>query len=122
MRIKIKLVSRDGWEESEIEVPAKYEVCPECEGFGTELCCSLKGHAFSAEEMHEDPDFAEAYFRGDYDVPCSCCNGRTTVAVPDMTGQPLSITKAWLRNQRFEREFEAEQAAIRALHARGIEY
>ena len=62
-----------------VEMPARWVVCEECQGSGTELYGSLKGHAFTMDEMNEDPEFRENYFGGAYDVQCSRCKGRTTV-------------------------------------------
>lgn len=77
-------------EGGEIErmLPAKFEVCPGCDGHGTRLCEGLRGHAFSREDFEEtfddDEDRAE-YFRrgGRYDVTCTECQGRRVVAVVD---------------------------------------
>ena len=57
-------------------MPAVYEVCETCGGKGKHVNPAIDGHGISAEEMHEDPDFAEDYFSGVYDVPCEECGGR----------------------------------------------
>ena len=64
------------------EVTVKYEVCPTCEGKGKHVNPSIDCNGISAEEFAEDPDFAEDYFRGVYDVPCAECGGRRVVPVP----------------------------------------
>lgn len=121
-KFKITLLSRDG-AESEMFVACKWEVCPGCEGSGTELYGSLKGYAFSAEEWNnEDPDFREDYMSGNYDVPCSECRGRTTVKRPNVTGLPLSTLKDYLRHCHEEREFQNELAYERSMRERGIEF
>ncbi|NIM21867.1 MAG: hypothetical protein GTN64_05535 [Candidatus Latescibacteria bacterium] len=81
-------------------LPARFEVCSGCGGEGTELGYGLKGLAFSAEQMNEDPDFRESYFRGDFDRPCSTCSGRRVELVPDagrMTFRELRRFKEWKR-------------------------
>jgi DnaJ-class molecular chaperone len=60
--------------------PTHYIVCPDCHGKGT---MTLQRLAVPAEMFEEDPDFGEAYWRGDYDEPCPDCHGRTTVLVVD---------------------------------------
>lgn len=50
-------------------------ICTLCRGEGTHVNPSIDAHGISAEEMHDDPDFAESYMRGDYDVPCARCGG-----------------------------------------------
>lgn len=67
----------------EIELPAKYEVCPTCRGKGTHVNPAIDGHGLTREDFDEDPDFEEAYFRGDYNVPCEECKGTRVVLVPN---------------------------------------
>lgn len=82
LKITISVLTKLG-NSFEIEAPAKRIVCPSCEGRGTELRASLRGVAFSAEEMDEDPEFRENYFSGRYDVLCSECQGSNVVIVVD---------------------------------------
>lgn len=56
-------------------VPVKYEVCDTCGGKGKHVNPSIDAHGISTEEFAEDPDFADAYWRGEYDVPCNECHG-----------------------------------------------
>lgn len=60
--------------------PTRIEVCPQCGGRGRS---SLYLGSFSAEEMWEDPDFAEEYMAGGYDRTCETCEGRNVVEVID---------------------------------------
>ena len=50
-------------------------ICSSCRGNGTRVNPSIDGNGISREEFDEDPDFAESYMRGDYDVQCSVCRG-----------------------------------------------
>lgn len=70
--------------DGEIDVPAKWEVCGTCDGKGSHVNPSIDSHGLSREDFDEDPDFAEAYWRGDYDQPCVECKGRTTVPAVDL--------------------------------------
>jgi RecJ-like exonuclease len=75
--------SRHSDREFEVVFPARYEVCDRCDGKGTHTNPAIDGNGISPEEFREDPDFEEAYFRGDYDVSCSVCHGQRVVAVVD---------------------------------------
>lgn len=89
-----------------IRVPGKAIVCTACEGTGTELYGSLKGMAFTQQDFDSDPDFAEDYFGGNYDVPCSHCQSRNIEIVPDVSActyqqkRELAAHRAQLRYQR----------------------
>lgn len=58
--------------DDEIVLPYKWEICGHCEGEGKS---SAYLGAFTMEEMHDDPDFAEDYRSGAYDRPCEYCSG-----------------------------------------------
>lgn len=73
----------DNGEEVTISLPAKYEVCFTCQGEGKHVNPAVDGHGISQEEFDEDPDFAEAYFNGNYDVTCDECKGKRVVPVVD---------------------------------------
>ncbi len=85
--ITLKYEDEDG-EEIELELPSKKEVCPSCEGHGTQLHSALRGVAYTSEEFEEcfpeDEDKSE-YFRhgGRYDVTCEECHGDNVVKVVD---------------------------------------
>jgi hypothetical protein len=68
-------------EEVEITVRAQFDVCDVCDGKGSHVNPSIDSHGISAEEFADDPDFADSYFAGDYDVQCSACGGRRVVPV-----------------------------------------
>jgi len=104
----------------EIEVPATWEVCPDCSGKGTELCGGMKGYAYSAEEFNEcfDEEDRAEYFKtgGKYDVPCSCCKGRTTVLAPDweLMNDP-ELERAWQEQIDYEHQSWLESEAERKM-------
>jgi hypothetical protein len=64
-------------------LPHKWGVCDVCNGNGTHVNPSIDCGGLTAKDFARDPDFAEAYGRGEYDQPCNKCGGRTTVPVPD---------------------------------------
>ena len=77
-----KLVMTKKGNQFETLLPAKRIVCPTCEGTGRVLCDGLRGVAIDPEHM-EDPDFAESYFGGNYDVTCDHCHGENVVLEVD---------------------------------------
>lgn len=68
-------------------IPARFDVCPSCDGHGSHLHPDIGGHAYSVDEFAEafDDDERGEYFRrgGRYDVECLTCHGRRVVDVPD---------------------------------------
>ena len=63
--------------------PYNWEVCDLCEGKGTVVNPNIDCCGITSEQFAEDPDFAESYWAGDYDIQCPQCRGRTTVPVAD---------------------------------------
>ncbi len=63
-------------------VPCRFEVCGSCDGRGRYVNPSIDAHGLTADDFAEDPDFAEDYFRGVYDVTCDECRGQRVVPVP----------------------------------------
>jgi hypothetical protein len=107
---QIKFVHEDG-EGNEIEdfLPARWEICDRCHGTGGRDPDAFS-NGFSMEELHEDPDFAEAYFQGFYDVPCDCQHGKVMVVDEDRCPKDL-LEKYyhkldWEYNYKKEREKE----------------
>lgn len=100
-----------------MEIPAKYEVCPRCEGRGTHVNPAIDEHGISPEEFAEDPDFEEAYFSGRYDVACEMCKGLRVILVPDETKADKAILKAYYRHLRDLREIDAIYRAEREMGA-----
>lgn len=82
MTLTYTLLDDDG-EEYEAVFPAKYEVCGLCEGRGKHVNPSIDAHGISAEEFYDDPDFAESYMSGMYDVCCYRCGGKRVEPVID---------------------------------------
>ena len=57
----------------------KLILCPVCSGHGTTVNPDIDSHGLSAEDFREDPDFAEDYFSGTYDIQCQACLGKRVV-------------------------------------------
>jgi hypothetical protein len=96
--------------EHEVHLPANWEICGDCRGEGKS---SAYLGAFTAEDMHEDPDFADDYMAGHYDRTCDTCHGKGRVLVPDHDAcQSKPEWKAAL-DRRYQRIQDAyEDAAV----------
>lgn len=70
-------------EEGQLEVPIKFEVCPLCSGSGCHVNPSVDCDGLTAEDFMEDPDLAEEYMSGTYDVDCYQCHGNRVVPALD---------------------------------------
>ena len=51
----------------------EWQICHGCRGEGTRVHEALR--EFNDEYAAEDPDYAESYFSGGYDVCCEDCDG-----------------------------------------------
>jgi hypothetical protein len=80
--------------EGPIHVTLEYEVCGTCEGKGTHVNPSIDSHGLSAEDFDEDPDLAENYFGGLYDVPCAECKGERLILVPSESRNDEALYRA----------------------------
>lgn len=109
----------EAWDENgdefEIEVPVKFEVCPTCNGKGKHVNPSIDAHGITGEEFAEDPDFAEDYFRGRYDVTCYECGGRNVVPEIDESTCPKENLELVRNVQRSRAEWAREEAYERRM-------
>ena len=69
--------------EQDVSVRCRYEVCDVCDGRGAHVNPAIDAGGISAAEFDEDPDFAEAYWSGVYDVTCARCGGLRVIPVPE---------------------------------------
>jgi hypothetical protein len=53
----------------------KWIICPACRGEGTCVNPNIDANGLSAEDFADDPDFADDYMSGAYDVTCAACHG-----------------------------------------------
>jgi hypothetical protein len=96
-----------------IVVPVVWSVCWTCDGNGRHVNPSIDGNGLSREDFEDDPDFAEDYRRGVYDVTCSECGGkRVSPALDRDRCDPRTLERAekWFRDEADSRaEEEAER-------------
>jgi hypothetical protein len=97
--------------EVEYSLAAKFEVCSRCEGSGKHVNPNIDGNGLTREDFDEDPDFAESYFRGDYDVRCETCKGQRVVAVPDPSRWTFAQKRAYVTHLKSLREMAREDAS-----------
>jgi hypothetical protein len=50
-------------------------VCPVCRGNGETVNPNIDCNGLTREDFDEDPDFAEDYRSGVYDITCAACHG-----------------------------------------------
>lgn len=94
---------------TERELPTKWVVCGVCNGAGKHVNPAIDCGGISAEQFHDDPDFGDSYRRGDYDVPCNSCKGRTTVAVVDLDKLNAGERAAYELQIEDDAKYEAER-------------
>lgn len=76
-------------------------ICGLCRGEGTHVNPAIDSHGLTREDFDDDPDFAESYFAGHYDVPCVRCSGTGKIRE---AAQAAAIDKA---HEHAERRREA---------------
>lgn len=114
--MKIKLtIPHDNGDEHVESVPAKHEVCDECEGHGTILNPAIGRYAYSQEEFEasfpDDESKAQYFTRGGiYDVKCPGCNGMRVIVVPNEEAASKR-EKRVIRRWRKEKERRARWAS-----------
>lgn len=112
MKATILLFDENG-DEEEVEVPFHYEVCETCRGKGTHVNPSIDAGGLSAEDFYEDPDFADSYMEGVYDVGCYECGGNRVVPVINRDATEKSILERIDEKSRDEAQYRAEVEAER---------
>jgi hypothetical protein len=105
-----------------VSLPARRVVCPVCEGERKHVNPAIDGNGLSADDFAQDPDFAESYFGGTYDVRCDYCKGRGFVdeVDEDACRSRLSWWKGLLRHWnhlKLENDSRAERDAERRVGA-----
>jgi hypothetical protein len=115
--MKITVTYPSDCEEITVELPARHEVCPRCEGYGNHLNPSIGEHAYSTEEFNEafpEEEDRREYFRhgGIYDVTCASCGGNRVVKVIDdgaCTAEERAHVQAYREHLKEEAEYAREE-------------
>lgn len=103
--------------DTEINLPTKFEVCPTCEGKGVHVNPSIDAGGLSAQDFAEDPDFAEEYLSGRYDVTCYRCQGERVVPVVDESRLDKETLEKFHKQQQEDEDFRRMQEAERRMGA-----
>lgn len=115
-------VENDDGEEVSYTLPVKWEVCHTCEGRGKHVNPSIDAGGISEDDDFWGEDYDEEtgesrYMRGDYDVTCHTCGGRTTVFAVDRARADASTLALYDKMQEDEAYYEAERRAERRMGA-----
>lgn len=98
--------------------PAKWEVCPRCDGTGKHVNPAVDGNGITRDEMDElGPDFFDDYMSGVYDVACEECNGERLILVLDEDLATPDQVSRYEELQEEENNFRAEVLAERRMGA-----
>ena len=103
----------DAGDEVELDLPAKFELCPRCRGVGSHVNPAVDGQGISQEDFDQDPDFRESYFAGVYDVACHRCQGEKVVKVLDRDRATKAERILFDKNERELADLAAEEEAER---------
>lgn len=108
----------------DVKFPAKWAICPDCEGCATDRGRSVEcdGGGFTSSEWNDqDEDFRQDYMAGRYDQPCGFCKGLGRIQSIDeeaVTGwREKILLKAYRDQQRDSAEIDAIHAAERRMGA-----
>lgn len=118
MNVTVKWEDEDGWEHEDV-LPGKFEVCDRCRGKGVHDHEAFS-NGISAQDFAEDCDFEESYRKGHYDVPCSVCDGKRVMLIPDedsLNEDQKKILEQYYENQRADADYHRECEAERRMGA-----
>jgi hypothetical protein len=108
-------------EEVSYTLPARYEVCPTCEGRGNHVDPSIDAGGISSDsdfwDDDEDEEGNSRYRSGFYNVTCYTCGGRTTVPAIDRASADKAALALWDEIQEEDAEYEAMCRAERRMGA-----
>jgi len=69
----------DDGEPIQRKVSIHYVVCPVCDGRGSYVNPNIDRQGLSREDFDQDPDFADDYMTGRFNIACALCNGRNVI-------------------------------------------
>jgi predicted methyltransferase len=113
LKIEVGVGYNDNGEIIKETLPAKFIVCQNCEGHGSVLNESMRGHCYTQDEFadaFDDEDDRVEYFKrgGKYDVQCPLCKGKNVVLViadDQLTEEQKEISRV---NEAFEMELHMD--------------
>lgn len=78
----------------------RWIICVVCDGEGSTVNPSIDGNGLTREDFDDDPDFAEEYMAGTYDIACRACGG---------SGKMLHTAPARLAEAAADRRLRAQE-------------
>jgi DnaJ-class molecular chaperone len=112
----------DDGEEVEYSVPAKLELCSNCNGEGKTVDPNIDGNGITSSEWAElcdgDSDFAENYMGGKYDITCEECGGTRVVKVIDeelLTEEQKELVERYYKCEAANAAYDREDAHTRRM-------
>jgi RecJ-like exonuclease len=116
--VAVVCIYEDNGDETQVEVPVKYEVCPTCDGKGTHVNPAIDAGGITSSEWEEwDDEDRESYMSGAYDVRCYECQGKRVVPVLDRDRTDPKVVEAIDTQERALAECERESRAERMMGA-----
>lgn len=88
-------------------------VCPLCRGRGYVVDPAIDCDGISDDYLRENPNFAESYHNGEFNIKCTKCEGKRVVLDLDKVRSllPKSVRKQLAAAEREDREFLSVQLA-----------
>lgn len=99
----------------EHELPTTWGVCPTCRGEGKHTNPSIDCNGLTRDDFDDDPDFADSYMSGHYDVTCYGCEGLRVVQVIDESRMSDDLRAMWEADRRADADCRAMEAAERRM-------
>lgn len=78
-----------------IDIPVKMLVCSSCDGRGCYVNPNIDRHGLSREDFDQDPDFADDYRSGMFNIQCEHCLGSNVVPWPTQP-EHTKMLQEWL--------------------------
>lgn len=111
MKITLEMWDEEVGDRMPVELPARYEVCPNCDGHGVKCTLGAMTGSEYAEACHDDEDFADKYRSGFYDGACHECEGNRVIAVVDKDRLDPVMRKRVNDHYEEQANYAAERAA-----------
>jgi hypothetical protein len=114
----VELPECDGGEPETRAIPFRWAVCGVCDGRGKHVDPAIDCGGLTRADFDDDPDFAEAYQGGRYDVTCGECHGRRVVPELDPhTEEERATVRALDEQARKDAAYERACRMERAMGA-----
>ncbi len=98
-------------------LPTCWAICYVCEGDGKVVNPSIDAGGLSADDFDEDPDFAEQYMSGTFDIACRYCGGSGKIREVDRDRADLAQLQEYDDDEDDRLACEAESRAERMMGA-----